>query len=144
VRALVHGRTCYLVPRHDGGLVLGATMEERGFDLSIPLGGLADLFEDARRVVPALDEYSVVETTSGLRPGSPDNGPIVGLTEVVGLVMATGHYRNGMLLAPLTADEVVGLLGSGSGSSDPSPSPFEAFRPDRFSPVVTGSLGTDS
>ncbi len=142
VRALVHGRTCYLVPRHDGGLVLGATMEERGFDLSVPLGGLADLFEDARRIVPALDEYSVVETTSGLRPGSPDNGPIVGLTEVAGLVMATGHYRNGMLLAPLTANEVVGLLAAGPGSSDPSPSPFEVFRPGRFSPVATGSPGT--
>ena len=143
VRALVHGRTCYLVPRHDGELVLGATMEERGFDLSVPLGGLADLFEDARRVVPALDEYSVIETTSGLRPGSPDNGPIVGQTKVAGLVMATGHYRNGMLLAPLTADEVVGLLVAGPASKHHAPSAFAAFQPDRFSPVG-GSVGTSS
>ena len=81
VRALVHGRSCYLVPRDDGGLVVGATMEERGSDLSVPLGGLVDLLDDARRVVPALDEYSVLETSCGLRPGSPDNGPIVGTDE---------------------------------------------------------------
>ncbi len=110
VRALVHGRTCYLVPRDDGGLVVGATMEERGTDLSVPLGGLVDLLDDARRVVPALDEYAVVETASGLRPGSPDNGPLVGATATDGLLVATGHFRNGILLAPLTADEVVRIL----------------------------------
>ena len=134
VRALVHGRTCYLVPRNDGGLVLGATMEERGFDLSVPLGGLADLFEDARKVVPALGEYSVVETTPGLRPGSPDNGPIVGRTGVPGLLVATGHFRNGVLLAPLTADEVVAMLVAGPQGGDPRSGPFSAFRPDRFMP----------
>ena len=144
VRALVHGRSCYLVPRDDGGLVLGATVEERGSALDVPLGGLADLIEDARRIVPALDEYSVLELAPGLRPGSPDNGPIVGTTPVTGLVMATGHYRNGVLLAPVTADEVVRLLdrpdeevrlldrpdeGSGAGAG---PGPFDAFRPSRF------------
>ena len=106
VRALVHGRSCYLVPRDDGGLVLGATVEERGSALDVPLGGLADLVDDARRVVPVLDEYSVVELAPGLRPGSPDNGPIVGTTSVTGLVMATGHYRNGVLLAPATAPKL--------------------------------------
>jgi glycine oxidase len=138
VRALVHGRTCYLVPRDDGGLVVGATMEERGSDVSVPLGGLVDLLDDARHVVPALDEYTLVETASGLRPGSPDNGPLVGATTIDGLVVATGHFRNGILLAPLTADEVVGLLtgataGGGAG-------PFAAFRPDRFAarPAVVG------
>jgi len=131
VRALVHGRTCYLVPRDDGGLVVGATMEERGTDLSVPLGGLVDLLDDARRVVPALDEYSVVETTSGLRPGSPDNGPLVGATAVAGLVIATGHFRNGVLLAPLTALEVAGLL-AGGYTGGPDAGPFAAFRPDRF------------
>jgi len=130
VRALLHGRTCYLVPRDDGGLVVGATMEERGSDDSIPLGGLVDLLDDARRVVPALDEYTLVETSSGLRPGSPDNGPLVGATSTDGLVVATGHFRNGILLAPLTADEVVGLL---TGEmDDPGAGPFGAFRPDRF------------
>ena len=132
VRALVHGRSCYLVPRDDGGLVLGATMEERGFALDVPLGGLADLVEDARRVVPALDEYSVVEVAPGLRPGSPDNGPIVGSTPVDGLVVATGHFRNGILLAPATADEVVRLLVGRADGVSTGPGPFDAFRPGRF------------
>ena len=139
VRALVHGRTCYLVPRDDGGLVVGATMEERGEDVSVPLGGLVDLLDDARRVVPALDEYAVVETTSGLRPGSPDNGPLVGPTAVRGLIMATGHFRNGILLAPLTADEVAGLL-TGSGDA-PGHGPFASFRPDRFAVGVDAAGG---
>jgi glycine oxidase len=132
VRALVHGRSCYLVPRDDGGLVLGATVEERGFALDVPLGGLADLVEDARRVVPVIDEYSVVEVAPGLRPGSPDNGPIVGSTPVDGLVVATGHFRNGILLAPVTADEVVRLLVARADGSTGVPGPFDAFRPDRF------------
>lgn len=134
VRALVHGRACYLVPRDDGGLVVGATMEERGTDTSVPLGGLVDLLDDARRVVPALDEYAVVETASGLRPGSPDNGPLVGATATGGLVVATGHFRNGVLLAPLTADEVVRILVGGTSDGD---GPFAAFRPDRFAAVPT-------
>ncbi len=132
VRALVHGRSCYLVPRDDGGLVLGATVEERGFALDVPLGGVADLVEDARRVVPAIDEYVLVDVTPGLRPGSPDNGPIVGTTPVDGLVVATGHYRNGILLAPLTATEVVRLLDARSGGEAPVPGPFDGFGPDRF------------
>jgi len=135
VRALVHGRSCYLVPRDDGGLVLGATVEERGSALDVPLGGLADLVDDARRVVPALDEYSVVELAPGLRPGSPDNGPIVGTTSVTGLVMATGHYRNGVLLAPATAHEVVALLDALDADLAPAPGPFDAFRPSRFAPT---------
>ena len=137
VRALVHGRTCYLVPRDDGGLVVGATMEERGSDLSVPLGGLVDLLSDARLVVPALDEYDVVETTSGLRPGSPDNGPLVGATGTRGLVVATGHFRNGILLAPLTSQEVLRLLvDRGVGGLDTGP--FAAFRPDRFARTEDG------
>ena len=134
VRALVHGRSCYLVPRDDGGLVLGATVEERGSALDVPLGGLADLIDDARRIVPALDEYSVVELAPGLRPGSPDNGPIVGTTPIAGLVMATGHYRNGVLLAPVTADEVVRLLDQPGATPGAGPGPFDAFRPARFAP----------
>jgi glycine oxidase len=138
VRALVHGRSCYLVPRVDGGLVLGATVEERGLGLDVPLGGLADLVEDARRVVPVLDEYGIVEVTPGLRPGSPDNGPIVGPTPVDGLLVATGHFRNGILLAPATADEVVRLLVARADGSAPGTGPFDAFRPERFAvPAVT-------
>ena len=128
VRALVHGRPCYLVPRPDGGLVVGATVEERGFGSEVLLGGLAELIDDARRVVPAVDEYALVEVAPGLRPGTPDNGPIVGPTATVGLHLATGHHRNGILLAPATADDVVaGLLGS-----TPADGAFAPFRPGRF------------
>ena len=132
VRALVHGRSCYLVPRDDGGLVLGATMEERGSTLDVPFGGLAELLADARRIVPALDEYSVIELAPGLRPGSPDNGPIVGTTAVHGLLLATGHFRNGVLLAPATADEVLALLDTRDNRTTVRSSPFDAFRPVRF------------
>ncbi len=128
VRALVHGRSCYFVPRPDGGLVVGATVEERGFDLAVPLGGLGDLIADARRVIPAIDEYALVEVAPGLRPGTPDNGPIVGPTHTPGLLLATGHYRNGVLMAPLTADDVVTTLVGGIAADGP----FANFRPGRF------------
>ena len=110
VRGLVHGRSCYLVPRENRTVVVGATVEEKGFDLTVSAGAVGDLLDDARRLVPSLEEYELVDTTTGLRPGSPDNAPIVGATDIPGLVVATGHYRNGFLLAPATAHEVVGLL----------------------------------
>ncbi len=103
VRGLVHGRSCYLVPRADGTLVVGATVEEKGFDLSVQAGAVLELLDSARRIVPVVDEYELLETTTGLRPGSPDNGPLVGETPIAGLLVATGHYRQGILLAPLTA-----------------------------------------
>jgi glycine oxidase len=77
----------------------------------------------------------MIEVSPGLRPGSPDNGPIVGTTPVAGLVMATGHYRHGVLLAPATAEEVLRLLVAGDAGIDPVPGPFDAFRPDRFVPA---------
>ncbi len=132
VRGLVRGRNCYLVPRSDGTVVVGATVEERGFDASVQLGPALDLLEDARRLVPAIDEYELHETTTGLRPGSPDNAPIVGATGPAGLVVATGHYRNGFLLAPITADEVVRLLAVADGGCDAGAPTFARFRPDRF------------
>ena len=142
VRALVHGRNCYFVPRPDGGLVVGATVEERGFDLAVPLGGLGDLIADARRVIPAIDEYTLAEVAPGLRPGTPDNGPIVGPTVTPGLILATGHYRNGVLMAPLTADDVVATL---MGEID-ADGPFANFRPGRFQPSqpVHSSLAQSS
>ncbi len=138
VRGLVHGRSCYLVPRADGTLVIGATVEERGFDLSVEAGSVGDLLDDARRLVPSVDGYELLETSTGLRPGSPDNGPIVGVAGLPGLVVATGHYRNGILLAPLTADEVCELLhrGADPGATSEGDSPFDAFRPDRFAAGV--------
>jgi glycine oxidase len=132
VRGLVHGRSCYLVPRTDGSLVVGATVEERGFDLTVEAGSVGDLLGDARRLVPSLDDYELCESATGLRPGSPDNAPIVGGAGLRGLVVATGHYRNGILLAPGTAEEVVRLLETNDAHSDTGPSPFDNFRPDRF------------
>jgi glycine oxidase len=119
--------------------VVGATVEEKGFDLSVQVGSVVDLLDDARRLIPAIDEYELCETTTGLRPGSPDNAPIVGPTGLAGLVVATGHYRNGFLLAPVTADEVLHHLTapedpcpSGPGDGDPARRTFAGFRPARF------------
>jgi glycine oxidase len=131
VRGLVHGRTCYLVPRHDGSVVVGATVEEKGFDLSVQVGAVGDLLEDARRLIPSLEEYALTDTTTGLRPGSPDNAPIVGHTGVPGLILATGAYRNGILQAPATSFEVVRLVQEGDDADD-RVGLFAPFRPGRF------------
>jgi glycine oxidase len=98
----------YLVPRDDGAYVLGATMEERGFDTTVTAGGLYELLRDAHELVPGISELVVEEAIAGLRPGTPDNLPIV--EERDGVVVATGHGRNGVLLAPLTAQLAVDAL----------------------------------
>ncbi|HEX2085051.1 MAG TPA: glycine oxidase ThiO [Solirubrobacteraceae bacterium] len=98
----------YLVPRGDGRYVLGATVEERGFDTTVTAGGLYELLRDATEVVPGVSELVVEEAVAGLRPGTPGNRPIVERRGRV--IVATGHFRNGVLLAPLTADRVVGLM----------------------------------
>jgi glycine oxidase len=126
VRGLVAGRSCYLVPRADGRVVLGATMEELGFDTRVTAGAIYELLRDAQRVLPAVAELELVATRAGLRPGSPDNAPIVGPTPVGGLVLATGHGRNGILLAPLTADLVASAV-----RGDPLPPWARACDPRR-------------
>jgi glycine oxidase len=110
VRALVDGRAVYMVPREGGGLVVGATQMETGFDTDVTVAGVRDLLRDAERVLPGIAEYALVETAAGLRPGCADNLPLVGAVGPAGLLVATGHGRNGMLLAPLAADTVLGLL----------------------------------
>lgn len=109
VRGHVHGRHVYLVPRDGGGVVLGATQYEAGFDTDVTVGGVRDLLRDAEEIVPGLSEYVLVEARAGVRPGSRDNLPQVGWLEP-GVLAATGHHRNGILLAPLTADAVLRLL----------------------------------
>jgi glycine oxidase len=136
IRGLIHGRSCYLVAREDGTVVVGATVEEKGFDTAVQAGAVGDLLEDARRLVPSLEEYELVETAVGLRPGSPDNAPIVGATEIDGLVVATGHYRNGFLQAPVTAQEVIDVL-AGLDSSGL----FSEFGPGRFAPALADRVG---
>ncbi len=109
VRGLVGGRACYLVPRRDRSLVIGATVEELGPDLRVQAGAVHALLDDARTLVPGVDELELVECSVGLRPGSADNGPHVGWSEVPGLAVATGHFRNGVLLAPITAEAIVAM-----------------------------------
>ena len=126
VRALVDGRPLYAVPRDDGGLVVGATQYEAGFDTDVTVAGVRDLLRDVERVLPAVAEYTLVETAAGLRPGSPDNRPLIGALGPDGLFVATGHGRNGMLLAPITADAVLAMLGGDRGPSAADPHRFAA------------------
>jgi glycine oxidase len=100
----------YMVPRGDGRLVVGATVEEQGFDTRVTAGGVHELLREAYRALPEIAELELVETTAGLRPATPDNLPLIGPGAVDGLVLATGHFRNGILLAPLTADRIAGVL----------------------------------
>ncbi len=96
----------YLVPRGDGRYVLGATVEERGFEPSATAGGVYELLRDAHELVPGIGELQIEEIGVGYRPGTPDNVPIVGRGRLEGLLWATGHHRNGILLAPITAEIV--------------------------------------
>ncbi|MGH3344934.1 MAG: FAD-dependent oxidoreductase, partial [Carbonactinosporaceae bacterium] len=127
VRATVRGSGVYLVPRAGGELVVGSTVEEMGFDTTVTAGGVYELLRDAHEVVPAVTELALVETLAGLRPGSPDNAPIIGPGALPGLVLATGHFRNGILLTPVTADAVAELLATGQ-----TPAVITPFGPGRF------------
>jgi len=100
----------YIVPRADGRYVLGATVEERGFDVEPDAGGIYELLREAHEIVPGVRELKIEELCVGLRPGMPDNAPAIGLGSPDGLTWATGHHRNGVLLAPLTARLVARLL----------------------------------
>ncbi len=104
---IVASERVYLVPRPDGRLIVGATVEEQGFDTAVTAGGVHELLREAYRLLPEVAEMELVEATAGLRPGTPDNLPLVGESGVDGLLWATGHYRNGILLAPLTAKMLV-------------------------------------
>jgi glycine oxidase len=127
VRAVVCGSAVYVVPRADGEVVVGATMEEMGFDTTPRARGLHELLRDVYAVLPAIGEMAFVEFGAGLRPGSPDNAPILGPTASPGLFVATGHHRNGILLAPLTADVLTAaVLGT------PVPEVARPFSPLRF------------
>ncbi|MEV5935412.1 glycine oxidase ThiO [Streptomyces sp. NPDC052079] len=113
VRAVVRGSHVYLVPRENGELVIGATSEELGWDTTVTAGGVYALLRDAHELVPGITELPLAETRAGLRPGSPDNAPLLGPTELEGLLLATGHYRNGVLLTPVTGDAMADVLTTG-------------------------------
>lgn len=127
VRAVVRGAQIYLVPRADGELVLGATSEEAGWDTTVTAGGVYELLRDAHELVPGITELPLTETAAGLRPASPDNAPLLGPTALPGLHVATGHYRNGVLLTPVTGDAMGELLATGR-----LPDKARPFSPERF------------
>jgi glycine oxidase len=110
LRALVRGRPIYLVPRRDGSVVVGATVEEQGYNTAVQVGPVQQLLADARQVLPGVDELELLQAQTGLRPATPDNRPCIGWTRLEGVAVATGHYRNGFLLAPLTAATVTALV----------------------------------
>ena len=117
----------YLVPRTDGRLIVGATSEEMGFDTRLTAGGIFELLRGAWEAVPGIYELPLLETWTGLRPGSRDNAPILGETPLENLIYATGHYRNGILLTPITAYEISKLILTGEISETIVP-----FQLDRF------------
>ena len=124
---IVAGERVYMVPRADGRLIVGATVEERGFDTTVTAGGVHELLREAYRVIPEIAELELVEATAGLRPGSPDNAPLIGPSDAEDLLIATGHFRNGVLQAPVTADCIAALL-----AGETPPVDLEPFSPQRF------------
>ena len=133
LRMIVWGGSTYLVPRRDGSVVVGATEERAVFDHRVTAAGVAQLLGDAIRLVPALDDATFAGAWAGLRPATPDQLPMVGpWPGVDGLLLAAGHYRNGVLLAPLTAQLIAGLVLGKGMPEDAAP-----LRPERF-PALRG------
>lgn len=130
---LVVTERVYVVPREDGEVVIGATMEDRGFDLRVTAGGVHELLREAYRVLPEVAELELLECTAGLRPTTPDNAPVVGETAIGGLLLAGGHHRNGILMAPLTANAIEALL---TGAEPPAE--LERLSPARFERAPEG------
>jgi glycine oxidase len=127
VERTIRGAVAYLVPRADGRYVLGATMEERGHDRTPTAGGLYELLRDMSEVVPGVLELEIEELRAGLRPATPDNLPAIGPGELGGLHWAAGHFRNGILLTPITAELVTAAL-----TGDELPDWAASFDPRRF------------
>jgi glycine oxidase len=127
IKHIVWGQGVYVVPRKDGRIILGATMEDAGFDVSVDPATIQAQRAKAARVLPFLDTLDVCDAWSGLRPGSPDGLPVMGPSAIKGLTLAMGHFRNGILLAPITAD----LVGRSVIDGD-IPPPLLPFLPNRF------------
>jgi glycine oxidase len=123
----IRGIDVYLVARGDGRVLVGASAEEQGFDTSVTAGVVLELLRDAYELVPGIAELELIETIAGLRPATPDNAPVIGPTSVEGLVMATGHYRNGILLTPVTSQAIADVISSGE-----LPEKLEPFSGRRF------------
>jgi glycine oxidase len=124
---IVAGERVYVVPRADGRVIVGATVEERGFDATVTAGGVHELLREAYRLLPEIAELELLETSAGLRPGTPDNAPLVGAGAAEDLLIATGHFRNGVLQTPITADAITALI-----AGEPAPASVTPFSPQRF------------
>jgi glycine oxidase len=123
---ILHSEHVYVVPRRNGEVVVGATVEDRGFDTTVTAGAVQQLLRDGCRIVPELAQLELVEASAGLRPAARDDRPVVG-ERADGVLVATGHYRNGILLAPVTAEAIVALL---TGAETPAVA--LPFAPSRF------------
>jgi glycine oxidase len=127
LRHVVRTPEVYLVPRHDGELLVGATMEEQGFDAQPTAGAVLDLLREGWRLVPGVYDLAVAEISVGFRPVVRDHLPVIGATGVPGLYVATGHFRNGVLLAPATAQHLAGWIAGG-----PAPAALAPFAVSRL------------
>jgi len=127
VQRVLRSEHGYVVPRDGGRMVAGSTTENAGYEKGVTAGGIEQILRAALEIAPGLAEAAIVETWSGLRPGTPDHLPILGPTDIEGLLIATGHYRNGILLAPVTAKLVREWITEGQTSLA-----VEAFSPMRF------------
>jgi len=129
LKHVIRAPEVYLVPRSDGRILIGATIEEAGYDKRVDPDTIKRMHHAAINLVPALDQARILESWAGLRPGSPDNLPILGLTKTPGYFVATGHFRDGILLAPITAHLMAQLITGSAPDHDLSP-----FSPNRFNP----------
>lgn len=127
LRHVVRNPECYIVPRADGELLIGATVEEQGFDLAPTAGALHDLLRHAWRLLPGIYDLEIAEISVGLRPALEDHLPAIGPTFVPGLYLACGHFRSGVLLAPATAQLLAEAIATGS-----SPAALDPFLPQRL------------
>lgn len=132
LRHVIRGPDAYLVPKLDGRVVVGATSEEMGHDTVVTGGGLYRVLEGAVEIVPAVEELEVIETWAGLRPASRDHAPLLGASSHPGIVYATGHYRHGILLAPVTAELVADAVAGMMGDRDETAALRAPFSPLRF------------
>jgi len=132
VDRIIASERVYVVPRDGEDVVIGATMEDRGFDLRVTAGGVHELLREAYRAVPEVAELELLECRAGLRPTTPDNTPVVGRTAIEGLLLAGGHHRHGIMLAPGTADAIAAELSGGE-----VPEAATRLRPERFAGAIS-------
>jgi glycine oxidase len=128
LRHIIHSSDCYIVPRTDGRVLIGATVEYAGFEKRVTAGSIRSLIAGAERLVPSISQAEIAETWSGLRPDTPDHLPLLGPSGIDGLLLATGHFRNGILLAPITAKLISTIFQTGQTPAELSP-----FTIDRLS-----------